>query len=183
MGGFRRLAPKIATFVRDERLRRIFSFQAMYAGVAPAQALAIYAVITYLDCVAGVYFPEGGMHAVPRALAGAGAKHGVAIRYGARVSRIEVANGRARAVHTASGERIPADVVVVNGDPAVAYRTLLTANESPRRVRRLALLALVRGVARGIERGLRTYRASHDRIRRGVGAHLSGDHRRRTADE
>jgi phytoene desaturase len=137
MGALRRLAPKIATFVRDERLRRIFSFQAMYAGVAPAQALAIYAVISYLDCVAGVYFPEGGMHAIPRALAGAGDKHGVVIRYGARVSRIEVANGRARAVHTASGERIPADVVLVNGDPAVAYRTLLTANESPPRVRHL----------------------------------------------
>ena len=58
-------------------------------------------------------------------------------RYGARVSRIEVANGRARAVHTASGERIPADVVLVNGDPAVAYRTLLTANENPPRVRHL----------------------------------------------
>jgi len=77
MGAFRRLAPRIATFVRDERLRRIFSFQAMYAGLAPAHALAIYAVITYLDCVAGVYFPDGGMHAIPCALAGVGEKHGV----------------------------------------------------------------------------------------------------------
>ena len=137
MGAFRRLAPRIATFVRDERLRRIFSFQAMYAGLAPAHALAIYAVITYLDCVAGVYFPDGGMHAIPCALAGAGEKHGVAVRYGARVSRIEVANGRARAVHTSSGERVVADVVVVNGDPAMTYRTLLSGNDNPRRVRHL----------------------------------------------
>ena len=136
MGAFRRLAPKIATFVRDERLRRIFSFQAMYAGLAPADALAIYAVITYLDCVAGVYFPDGGMHGIPRALASAGEKHGVAVRYGAQVSRIEIVNGRARAVHTTSGERIVADVVVVNGDPAVTYRTLLSAS-NPRRVRHL----------------------------------------------
>jgi phytoene desaturase len=137
MGAFRRLAPKIATFVQDERLRRIFTFQAMYAGLAPAQALAIYAVITYLDCVAGVYFPDGGMHGIARALASAGEKHGVAVRYGTRVSRIEIANGRARAVHTASGERIVADVVVVNGDPAVTYRTLLSAINHPRRVRDL----------------------------------------------
>ena len=60
----------MARFVKDERLRRLFSFQAMYAGLAPAHALAIYAVITYMDCVGGVYFPDGGMHAVPRALAG-----------------------------------------------------------------------------------------------------------------
>ena len=135
MGAFRRLAPKIATFVRDERLRRLFSFQAMYAGVAPAQALAIYAVITYLDCVAGVYFPQGGMHAIPRALASAGQKHGVAVRYGTRVSRIEVVGGRARAVQTASGERIAADVVVVNDDPAIAYRTLLSAEVNRSSVR------------------------------------------------
>ena len=35
-------------------------------GVAPAKALALFAVITYMDTVAGVFHPEGGMHAVPR---------------------------------------------------------------------------------------------------------------------
>ena len=116
MGAFRRLAPKVASFMRDERLRRVFTFQAMYAGLAPAQALAIYAVIPYLDCVAGVYFPLGGMHAVPRAMADVAAKHGVSLRYGTRASRIEVSGGRVRAVVTGAGERIPADVVVVNAD-------------------------------------------------------------------
>ena len=57
--------------LKDPRTQRVFSFQAMYAGLSPYQALAIYAVIAYMDSVAGVYFPVGGMHAVPRALAGA----------------------------------------------------------------------------------------------------------------
>ena len=61
MGGFRRLGPVVAERFQDERLRRLFSFQAMYAGLPPSRALAIYAVITYMDSVAGVYFPEGGM--------------------------------------------------------------------------------------------------------------------------
>ena len=52
----------------------------MYAGTRAArQALALYAVISYLDSVAGVYFPRGGMHAVPVALAAAAEKHGVQI--------------------------------------------------------------------------------------------------------
>ena len=46
----------------------------MYAGLSPYDALAIYAVITYMDSVAGVSFPRGGMHSVPRALAGAVSK-------------------------------------------------------------------------------------------------------------
>ncbi len=136
-GGFRRLNSKVAQFFADERLRRLFSFQAMYAGMAPAQALAIYSVITYMDCVRGVYFPDGGIHAVPRALAGAAAAHGVRFRYNTAVARIEIAGGRARAVITADGERIPADVVVVNADLPTAARELLPPGYGARRLRRL----------------------------------------------
>ena len=86
----------------------------------------IYAVIAYLDSVAGVYFPRGGMHAVPRALAGAAEKHGVRIRYDTTVSRVETSGrpGHRRCTPpTASGS--PADVVVLNPDLPVAYRDLL----------------------------------------------------------
>ena len=134
-GGFRRLQPKINQFFRDPRTRRIFSFQAMYAGLAPQDALALYAVIAYLDAVAGVFFPRGGMHAVPRALAGAAEKHGVRFRYDTAVTRVEVTNGRATAVITETGDRIAADAVVLNPDLPVALRDLLPAE--PRRPRRL----------------------------------------------
>ncbi|MET0415846.1 MAG: phytoene desaturase family protein [Actinoplanes sp.] len=133
MGGFRRLQPKINQYFNDPRTQRIFSFQAMYAGLAPHDALAIYAVIAYLDSVAGVYFPKGGMHAVPKALAGAAEKHGVTFRYDTTVTSVETANGRATGVITADGDRIPADVVVLNPDLPVAYRDLLP----PRRQRPL----------------------------------------------
>lgn len=136
-GGFRRLDRKIAQFFKDERLRRLFSFQAMYAGLAPSQALAIYAVISYMDCVAGVYFPEGGVHAVPKALAGAAATHGVRFRYNTAVTRIEVSGGRARAVITSDEDRIPADAVVVNADLPTAARDLLPPGYAPRRLRRM----------------------------------------------
>jgi phytoene desaturase len=124
-GAFRRLQTKIDQFFTDPRTRRVFSFQAMYAGLAPQDALAIYAVIAYLDSVAGVYFPRGGIHAVPRALAGAAEKHGVQFRYGTTVTRVETLGGRASAVITAEGERIAADVVVLNPDLPIALRDLL----------------------------------------------------------
>jgi phytoene desaturase len=82
-----------------------------------------------------VFFPRGGMHAVPRALAGAAEKHGVDFRYGTEVTRVEMQGRRAVAVHTADGERIPADVVVLNPDLPVAYEELL--GRVPRSVRRL----------------------------------------------
>ena len=125
LGGFRRLAPKVEQYLKDPRTQRAFSFQSMYAGLAPQDALAIYAVIAYMDSVAGVYFPRGGMHAVPRALAGAAEKHGVLIRYGTEVQRVELAGDRAIAVITSYGERIPCDAVVLNPDLPVAQRDLL----------------------------------------------------------
>ena len=135
IGGFRRLAPKVREYLRDPRTERVFSFQAMYAGLSPYDALAIYAVIAYMDSVAGVFFPKGGMHAVPQAMAGAAEKHGVQFRYGTEVTRVETRGQRAVAVHTADGERIEADVVVLNPDLPVAYRDLL--GRSPWGVRRL----------------------------------------------
>jgi phytoene desaturase len=124
LGGFRKLAPKVGEYLKDERTRRVFSFQAMYAGLSPYDALAIYAVIGYMDSVAGVFFPRGGMHAVPRALAGAAEKHGVDVRYGETVTSVETRGDRAVAVVTASGLRVPCDAVVLNPDLPAARRLL-----------------------------------------------------------
>ena len=125
IGAFRKLAPKVRQYLRDPRTERVFSFQAMYAGLSPYDALAIYAVIAYMDSVAGVYFPKGGMHAVPAAMAAAAAKHGVQFSFDTAVTKVELNGERAVAVHTEHGDRVPADVVVLNPDLPVAYRDLL----------------------------------------------------------
>lgn len=123
LGGFGRLDARIGHFVSDERLRRVFSFQALYAGVPPARALAAYAVIAYMDTIAGVYFPKGGMHALPRALADSAAEAGAAFRYGQTVTRLERSGDRVTAVVT-DQERIPCDAVVLTPDLPIAYRLL-----------------------------------------------------------
>ncbi|MFH8238778.1 phytoene desaturase family protein [Streptomyces sp. NPDC018321] len=123
LGGFGRLDARIGRFLTDERLKRVFSFQALYAGVAPARALAAYAVIAYMDTVAGVYFPRGGMHALPRAMAAAAAGAGADLRLGQDVTRLERSGSRITAVVTA-GERIPCDAVVLTPDLPVVHRLL-----------------------------------------------------------
>jgi len=135
LGGFRKLAPKVSQFLKDPRTQRVYSFQAMYAGVSPQQALAIYAVIAYMDSVNGVFFPKGGMHAVPRALAGAAEKHGVTFKYNTTVTKVEKSGSRASAVITSDGQRIECDVVVLNPDLPVAWRDLL--GKTPLSVKRL----------------------------------------------
>jgi phytoene desaturase len=137
LGGFRRMHALVASFLRDWRLIRLFTFQAMYAGMSPFEALGIYAIIPYMDIIAGVYFPRGGMHAVSQALADLAVRLGVDLRLGEPVEAVEVANGRARAVRAAGGQRVASDVVVLNPDLPVAYRDLLPSGLMPRRVERL----------------------------------------------
>ena len=84
----------VRRFVTDERLLRVFTFQALYAGVPPQRALAVYAVIAYMDTVAGVYFPRGGMRALPDAMAAAAADAGVEFVYGSAVSALERSGGQ-----------------------------------------------------------------------------------------
>lgn len=135
MGGFRSLAAVIGRMLPDERLQRIFSFQSMYAGLSPYDARALYAVIAYMDCVAGVYHPVGGMHAVPAALADAARKHGADLRYSTSATRVEFRGDSAVAVHTDDGDRIGCDAVVLNPDLPVAWQTLLADRTPPRRLR------------------------------------------------
>jgi len=152
LGAFRKLANVVAGHFADERLRKLFSFQSMYAGLSPFAALAVYCVITYMDTVEGVWFPDGGMHAVPAGLASAAEKAGATFRYAEPVERIEHGRGTPLRVRLASGERIDADAVVANPDVPEVYRHLVPDVESPRVVRRghyspscLVWLAGVRG--------------------------------------
>ncbi|MGY2084493.1 phytoene desaturase family protein [Blastococcus sp. SYSU DS0539] len=129
-GGFGRLSAHVGRYFADDRLRRLFSFQALYAGVSPFRAIAAYAVIAQLDIGAGVWHPEGGIASVPRALADAAADAGVVFRYGAAVAELETSGGRVGAVRLADGERLPADAVVVTTD---APHTLVPGLRGPRR--------------------------------------------------
>ncbi|MFJ6674172.1 phytoene desaturase family protein [Actinosynnema sp. NPDC091369] len=122
--GFARLGPSVARFVRDERVQRVFSFQSLYAGVPPRKALAAYAVIAYMDTIAGVHYPEGGMRALPDALAAAARDAGADLRFQTPVAWLERIGGRVTAVRTTHGERIPCDAVVLTPDLPVSYRLL-----------------------------------------------------------
>src|SRR6201995_3341723 len=124
LGAFRRLEPAIGRFIADERLRRGFPFQSLYAGESPGHALAVYAVIAYMDTMAGVYFPRGGMRAVPDALAGAAASAGVKFHYGQGVTTLERSGDRVTAVRTDGGLRVPCDAVVLATELTTAYQLL-----------------------------------------------------------
>ena len=154
LGGFGRLGPQVGRFLGDERLQRIFSFQALYAGVPPQRALGAYAVIAYMDTVAGVWFPRGGMRALPQAMADAATDAGAQLRYGTTVTALEHSGDRITAVRTADGERFAADAVVLTPDLPVVHQLLGRAPRRPVRLRwSPSAVVLHAGVRPGIGSG------------------------------
>ncbi len=135
LGGFRRWEKVMRRFITDERLLRVFTFQALYVGVPPQRALAVYAVIAYMDTVNGVYFPAGGVRAVPEALADAARDAGVEFCYRERVTGLERSGDRVTAVHTDTGRRLAADVVVLTTELPDSYRLLGRRPRRPARLR------------------------------------------------
>lgn len=78
------------------------------------------------------------------------------------VEAVEVADGRARALRTAGGQRIAFDVIVLNPDLPVAYRDLLPPDSTPRRVKRLRYSPSCVVVHLGLDQRLRG--AAHHNI-------------------
>ena len=140
LGGFRRLDNLVATHLTDWRLRRAHTFQALYTGLSPFDALGIYAVVAHMDTVGGAFFPRrGGMHALAQALAGVAEKAGASLRYSTPVERVEAGAGGVSGVVLAGGERLAADDVVVTSDLPAAYHHLLPPAATDWRVRRRRL--------------------------------------------
>ncbi|MFE3194462.1 phytoene desaturase family protein [Nocardia sp. NPDC059240] len=116
LGAFGRLGPKVRRIVRDSQVARLFSFQALFAGTAPNQALGVYGAIPYMDTCLGVYYPEGGMRAIAVALGKAFTAAGGTLELGAEVIGIDYRGRRAESVRTADGRVFDCDAVVVTAD-------------------------------------------------------------------
>ena len=131
--------PHVSTFFKDQRLRAAFSFQNVYLGTSPYDAMATYTLLQYAELGEGVWFPRGGMYRVIESLVAIAEKNGVTFRYNTPVVRIDVNDtGRcANGVTLASGETIPADIVIANADLPYVYDRLLPASPKAERLKRM----------------------------------------------
>lgn len=120
-----KLYTHVSQFFQDERLRQAFSMQSMYLGISPFDAPAVYTLLPYTELAEdGLYYPEGGIYALPKAMAAVARKLGVIIETNQNVTQIMVKDGKVRGV-CAGGEMVSADLVVSNADLPYTYTDLL----------------------------------------------------------
>ncbi len=117
----------VSRYVKDPLLRQVFSFHPLLVGGNPFQSSSIYAMIHFLERQWGVHFAMGGTGALVQALVKLFIEMGGTIRLNARVEELLVENGTATGVRLASGETLPAAVVVSNADVANFYKQAVPA--------------------------------------------------------
>ncbi|MFZ9744698.1 MAG: phytoene desaturase family protein [Aquiluna sp.] len=102
-------------YVKDERLKKMLNFPAVFLGASPYDTPSMYHLMTHVDMNQGVFYPMGGIHTIIESLEKLARSNGVEIQTSSPVEQILVENGKAIGVKLSTGE-VRADVVVATAD-------------------------------------------------------------------
>jgi phytoene desaturase len=117
----------VSHYIKDPHLQQVFSFHPLLVGGNPFQSSSIYAMIHYLERKWGVHFAMGGTGALVDGLLRLFTEMGGKIRLNSKVEQLLIEDGTAKGVRLASGEELPAALVVSNADVANFYKKALPA--------------------------------------------------------
>ncbi|SDN53678.1 phytoene desaturase [Klenkia soli] len=124
-----------AAYLTDPHLRMLLDRYATYSGSDPRRAPAALATVPWVEQAFGSWYVRGGLRRLALAVADRAVERGAEIRTSTPVTRVLVEGGRTTGVQLADGERVPADVVVVNADATALYDRLLPRDAPVRRAR------------------------------------------------
>jgi len=128
MQAWKTIYSRVASFIRDPKLRMVFSFHPLLIGGNPFSVTCAYALINALERRHGVHWAMGGTGALIQGLVGLIQGQGNSVRCESEVAEILVGNQRAYGVRLADGQIIESEIVVSNADTAWTYRYLIPAH-------------------------------------------------------
>jgi phytoene desaturase len=115
----------VSQFVKNDFLRRCFSFHPLLIGGNPFDSPSIYAMIHYLEREWGIHYAIGGTGAIVQAMGKLFGELGGQVTLNAEVDEILVQGRTATGVRMKNGEVLQADIVVSNADVAHTYRNMI----------------------------------------------------------
>jgi len=115
----------VSRFVKNEKLRQVFSFHSLLVGGNPFATSSIYTLIHALERKWGVWFPRGGTGALVQAMVKLFEDIGGTVELNASVAKIETQGNEATGVRLKDGRHFPASAVASNADVVHTYAGLL----------------------------------------------------------
>ncbi len=115
----------VSRYIKDEFLRRVFSFHPLLIGGNPFDTPSIYTLIVQFERQWGVHYAIGGTGAIVGAFGRLFDELGGTVRLNTEVVEIVIENRRAVGVRLSDGSVHRADAIVCNGDLPFVYRYLI----------------------------------------------------------
>jgi len=125
MDVFQSFHKHIRRFFKHDKIIKLMEFPILFLGALPENTPALYSLMNYADISLGTWYPMGGMYKIVEGMVQLAEEKGVKILYNQEVRQIEVQEGMARNVVTASSS-FAADVVVASADYHHVEKKLLT---------------------------------------------------------
>jgi len=122
---FRTVHTAVSSFFKDPRLVQVFDRYATYNGSDPFKAPATLNIIPWVEYGIGGFYVKGGIYRLVRVLTDMANQTGVKFRYGADVTRINIAGGNTTGITLSNGETVVTDAVVSNSDSVETLTRLL----------------------------------------------------------
>jgi phytoene desaturase len=112
-------------FIKNEFLRRCFSFHPLLIGGNPFDSSSIYAMIHYLEREWGIHYAVGGTGALINALVRLIEELGGVFHYNTEVDEILVEGRKTTGIRLKDGSVHTADHVISNADVAFTYLNMI----------------------------------------------------------
>lgn len=129
LGSHRSVYSYVSKFIKDPRLRMVFTFHPLLVGGNPFHTTSIYSMIHYLEKEWGVHYAMGGTGEVITSFVKLFEEEGGTMRLNAEVESIDVEGRRAKGVRLKDGSYIEADAVVSNADVAYTYLNMIDRDQ------------------------------------------------------
>lgn len=120
----------LCRFFKSDVIRASMCLQSYFIGLPPALCPGYVAFLAYSEHE-GVFYPRGGMAAIPVGIARVFEEYGGEIRFNARVKRVLTDGRRARGVELEDGTRITSDIVVSDINARTLYLELIGEENLP----------------------------------------------------
>lgn len=126
----------MANYFDSPRLKAAFTFQDVYMGLSPFEALATFSMMPYSELAHGVWYPRGGMYCIVEALMEIALLAGVTFEFGTAVEKILADGYETKGVLLEDGRCLHADFIVANADLPYVYQQLLPQDRTARSMAR-----------------------------------------------
>ncbi len=119
------LSKAVRKLFKNEKLIQLLEFPVLFLGATPQNTPALYSMMNYADMSLGTWYPPGGMFEIVKAMVKLAEEHGVKIRLGQEVRKLEVEAGQITKVVTQDAD-YQADIVVGSADYHHVEQVLLS---------------------------------------------------------